>query len=97
MGGAPFDHLMDKRKPYAERKMWKNHVVAASSEFVGTFLFLYFAFAGHQMAANQAAEVGPNGTNSSQTIIYISMAYGFSLLVTAWSLYRVSGGLFNPA
>lgn len=24
-------------------------------------------------------------------------SYGLSLLVTAWALYRVSGGLFNPA
>ncbi|KAK5010491.1 hypothetical protein LTR28_009591 [Elasticomyces elasticus] len=33
----------------------------------------------------------------AQTVIFISMSYGFSLLVTAWSLYRISGGLFNPA
>ena len=95
--GPPFESLMNKRKPYEERSAWKNDLVAASSEFVGTFLFLYFAFAGHQMAANQAAEFGPNGTNSSQTVIYISLSYGMSLLVTAWALYRVSGGLFNPA
>jgi aquaporin related protein len=38
-----------------------------------------------------------NGGNSSQTIVIISLGYGFSLLVTAWTLYRVSGGLFNPA
>jgi len=29
----------------------KNHFVAASGEFVGTFLFLYFAFATHLMDA----------------------------------------------
>jgi len=80
-----------------DRAAWKNHLVAASGEFVGTFLFLFFAFAGHLMAVEQAAEMGPNGANSSQTVIFISMSYGLSLLVTAWSLYRVSGGLFNPA
>lgn len=66
-------------------------------EFVGTFMFLYFAFAVHIMAVEQAVQLGPNNKNSSQTVIFISLGYGLSLLVTAWSLYRVSGGLFNPA
>jgi aquaporin rerated protein, other eukaryote len=73
------------------------HFVAASGEFVGTFMFLFFAFLGHLMAVDQAPSTGPNGTNSNQTVIYIAMSYGLSLLVTAWTLYRISGGLFNPA
>ena len=94
----PFDGFLDKhRKSTDERSAVRNHFVAASGEFVGTFLFLFFAFAGHLMAVSQAGEKGPNGANSSQTVIFISLSYGFSLLVTAWSLYRVSGGLFNPA
>jgi hypothetical protein len=77
---------------------WKNHFVAASGEFVGTVLFLYFAFATQTMALLQAGlDATSNGGNSSQTIVVISLGYGFSLLVTAWTLYRVSGGLFNPA
>ncbi|KAF2717161.1 aquaporin-like protein [Polychaeton citri CBS 116435] len=73
------------------------HFVAASSEFVGTFMFLFLAFCGHTMAVNSAASTGPNVTNSNSTVVYISLSYGFSLLVTAWTMYRVSGGLFNPA
>ncbi|KAF2152161.1 aquaporin [Myriangium duriaei CBS 260.36] len=80
-----------------ERSPWKNHFIAAASEFVGTFLFLYLAFAGHQMAIMQADGLGPNGTNSSQTVIYIALSYGFSLFATSWTMYRISGGLFNPA
>lgn len=50
------------------------------------------------MAVDQAdGTATSNGKASAQTVIYISLGYGFSLLVTAWSLYRVSGGLFNPA
>ena len=45
------------------------------------------------MAVDQAPNTGPDGTNSNQTVIYIAMSYGFSLLVTAWTLYRISGGL----
>ena len=76
----------------------KNHFVAASGEFVGTFLFLYFAFATHLMAVDQTDSVAlTNGRASAQTVVYISLGYGFSLLVTVWAFYRISGGLFNPA
>jgi len=65
---------------------------------VGTFLFLYFAFATHLMAVDQTDAVAlANGQKSAQTIMYIALGYGFSLLVTVWAFYRISGGLFNPA
>lgn len=81
----------------ADQSTLRKHFVAASGEFVGTFLFLLFAFLGHSMAVSQASDSGQNGANSSQTVVFISLSYGMSLLVTAWTLYRVSGGLFNPA
>lgn len=84
-------------KSAEEQSTIRKHFVAATGEFVGTFLFLFFAFLGHSMAVSQAADTGPNGANSSTTVVYISLSYGMSLLVTAWTLYRVSGGLFNPA
>lgn len=31
------------------------------------------------------------------TVLIISLAYGFSLLVNVWAFFRISGGLFNPA
>ena len=51
------------------------------------------------MAVEQAPRngTGPNGTNSADTVVYISLSYGFALLVTVWTMYRISGGLFNPA
>lgn len=76
----------------------KGHVVAAIGEFVGTFMFLWFAFAGHLMVIEQASDVAiRNGANSSQSIVFISLIYGLSLLVNAWGWFRISGGLFNPA
>jgi hypothetical protein len=83
--------------PNARPKV-RDHFVAASGEFVGTFMFLFFGFAIHLMAGTRAvtasdAETGAN----SQTVVFISMGYGFSLLVSAWVWYRISGGLFNPA
>lgn len=70
----------------------RQHFVAMSGEFVGTVMFLYFAF-----GATQIANVlNPDGTNTS-SLMFIALAFGFSLATTAWVFYRVSGGLFNPA
>ena len=68
------------------------HIVAMSGEFVGTAMFLFFAFGGTQIANT----IDPNIPNIGQ-LMYISLSFGFSLAVTAWVFYRISGGLFNPA
>jgi aquaporin related protein len=74
------------------------HLVAAIGEFVGTFMFLYFAFACQLMLVSQASERAiTNGLASSQQNIFTALVYGFSLLVNVWAFYRISGGLFNPA
>ncbi|KAM0718069.1 hypothetical protein Q7P37_006401 [Cladosporium fusiforme] len=74
----------------------RGHVVAAIGEFLGTFLFLFFAFAGAQVA-NEAAATSDGTTPSVGTLLYIALAFGMSLMVNAWVFYRVSGGMFNPA
>lgn len=84
----------------------RNHFVAAIGEFVGTLLFLFFAF-----SATQVANTALNGTRAAQqqsqeadeqhaiadipdtpTLMYIALAFGFSLAVNAWVFFRVSGG-----
>ena len=71
----------------------RGHFVAASGEFVGTVMFLYFSFGGTQVAAMTSQ----NNTMDPQRLLFISLSFGMSLLVVAWTFYRVSGGLFNPA
>ncbi|KAJ3533334.1 hypothetical protein NM208_g8034 [Fusarium decemcellulare] len=73
------------------------HLVAASGEFVGTFFFLYFGYAGNIMAVLQQPFPAQNGGIANSTVIWVAMSYGFSLLVNVWAFYRISGGLFNPA
>lgn len=90
------DKLSPRTKPI-DLSPWQAHFVAATGEFVGTFLFLYFAYAAHLMITQQTIETGPNGGASAQTVVFISLVYGFSLLINVWILYRISGGLFNPA
>ena len=50
------------------------------------------------MAVEQTDAVAlANGQKSAQTVVYVALECGFSLLVTVWAFYRISGGLFNPA
>lgn len=62
-------------------------------EFVGTTMFLWFAFAG----AQTAAVTGRGVANTPEQVLLTSSSFGFSLLITVWAFYRISGGLFNPA
>lgn len=96
-----------KRKQGGIPSKWRNELVAMTAEFAGTFLFLFFAFGGTQVANTAAlysdsATAGQQGNSITQTpntsvLLYISLIFGFSLMVNVWVFFRVSGGLFNPA
>ncbi|KAK3062550.1 hypothetical protein LTS18_003836 [Coniosporium uncinatum] len=80
----------------------RNHFIAFIGEFVGTFMFLFFAFSATQVANAAAAGAATgNGTltqaPNTSNLLYIALAFGFSLAVNAWVFFRISGGLFNPA
>ncbi|KXH62692.1 aquaporin rerated protein, other eukaryote [Colletotrichum salicis] len=83
--------------PKAHLSIMGGHLVAASGEFVGTFFFLYFAYAGNIMVIKQGTASAGDGTLSSEGVVFIALSYGLSLLVNVWTFYRISGGLFNPA
>ncbi|KAI5776480.1 aquaporin-like protein [Geopyxis carbonaria] len=75
-------------------------------EFVGTTMYLFFAFAGTMVAhLPYSPATGPNtavhatdlrGSDPS-ILLYVALSFGFSLAVNVWVFFRVSGGLFNPA
>ncbi|KAF8839520.1 aquaporin-like protein [Paxillus ammoniavirescens] len=67
-------------------------IKAAALEFIGTTLFLLLGLGGIQAAAGAALESG----TTIEHVLYIATCMGFSLLVTAWLFFRVTGGLFNP-
>jgi len=75
------------------RKRLKNHVLAMIGEFVGTVLFLWFAF----VIAQGCIVTGGSAGATPSEVTLTSLGFGFSLLVTVWAFYRISGGLFNPA
>ncbi|KAI1766563.1 aquaporin-like protein [Hypoxylon sp. FL1150] len=72
----------------------KNHLVAALSEFAGTFMFLFFAFGGTNAVNTNLPGDAPA---DPAKLLYISLCFGMSLAVNAWVFFRISGGLFNPA
>ncbi|KAK7920750.1 hypothetical protein PG985_008772 [Apiospora marii] len=88
---------------------FKNHFVATLGEFIGTTLFLFFAFAGTEVANIQSQANDANSSSDSNTttggstgfdvsvLLYISVIFGMSLMVNVWIFFRISGGLFNPA
>ncbi|KAE9988791.1 hypothetical protein EG328_007395 [Venturia inaequalis] len=76
--------------------------VASLGEFVGTTMFLFFAFAGTQVANVGGRNISSSTTGgetgfSPEVLLYISLVFGFSLMVNVWVFFRISGGLFNPA
>ena len=75
----------------------RGHVVAVLGEFIGTFLFLFFAFAATQIANTTTSTDMAITESDVSRLLYIALGFGFSLAVNAWTFFRISGGLFNPA
>src|ERR1700753_1103087 len=69
----------------------RNEFVAICGEFCGTFMFLFIAFAATQVA-NAAAPATANNpltqTPNTSNLLYISLAFGFSLAINAWAFFR---------
>lgn len=74
---------------------FKLDVQAAFFEFIGTTLFLLLGLGGIQAVSGEGG-AGTDGGSVIEKVLYISMCMGFSLLVTAWLFFRVSGAVFNP-
>ncbi|KAF9791951.1 aquaporin-like protein [Thelephora terrestris] len=72
----------------------KQDICGALLEFVGTFFFFSIAY-GTVQAVIAEGGVGP-AAPTALNVFVISTCFGFSLLVSAWLFYRVTGGQFNP-
>jgi aquaporin related protein len=94
----PKESLNSDSSSRPELSTLQAHFVAASGEFVGTFMFLYFSFACQIMLHTQSGgRSQENGGFDNQQNIDTALVYGLSLLVNVWAFFRISGGLFNPA
>lgn len=75
----------------------RRHFIAMVGEFIGTTLFLWFAFSGATVVNSIVPAVNPSPAVLASQYLYIALCFGLSLMVNAWVFYRISGGLFNPA
>ncbi|RMZ85718.1 hypothetical protein DV737_g515, partial [Chaetothyriales sp. CBS 132003] len=76
----------------------RHHLLAFISEFVGTFLYLFFAYGGTNVVNSPPKTVETSNLAADPSkLLFISLAFGISLAVNAWVFFRISGGLFNPA
>jgi aquaporin rerated protein, other eukaryote len=73
----------------------KDDLHAALLEFLGTTLFLFVGLGGIQAASAENIN-NPAAASAVVQVLYISTCMGFSLLVSAWLFYRVTGAVFNP-
>lgn len=86
-----------------KQSVGKNYAIAAVGEFLGTFLFLFFAFAGTQCAKlaidplKKEQDMAEDAVPTVGLLLYVALAFGISLAVNVWVFYRISGGIFNPA
>jgi len=87
---------------------WRNDMIAAAGEFIGTVLFLMFGLgavqavsANLQQNTSDSSSTTPLGAQGSDAarlfaFFYIAAAFGFGLFATASIFYRFTGSIFNP-
>ena len=86
------------RNALSKRLEIKNLFIACVAEFVGTLLFLFFALSINTTAVNAAAQslaVTPTISAVLSSQLYSSLGFGFSLCISAWVFFRISGGVQN--
>ncbi|KAF8442263.1 aquaporin-like protein [Boletus edulis BED1] len=88
--------MSESKPPYwSSQRLFQSFSIdakAAGIEFVGTTFFFLLGLGGIQAATGESLQSG----STIEHTLYIATSMGFSLLVTAWLFYRVTGGLFNP-
>ncbi len=84
-----------KERKFGLSDTMRNHLIAASGEFIGTFIFLWSAY---MIAQNANSDVfyGTKGSNPAK-LIMIAFGFGFGVMVGIVLTARVSGGHLNPA
>lgn len=70
-------------------------LISIVGEFVGTYMFLFVAFAATQVATTPLRE--SDSPLDTSTVLNISLAFGFSMALNVGIFFQISDGLFNPA
>lgn len=75
----------------------RNHLIAFIGEFIGTFIFLLFAYVIAQIANSAKYSADEEDGSHPAALIMISFGFGFSVMVSVFIFFRISGGQLNPA
>lgn len=79
----------------------RKEIAAFLGELIGTFMFLFLAFTGTQIALNAAGSQqltsSDNPVPDVSKLIYIAFCFGVSLAINVAIFADISGGKFNPA
>ena len=78
-------------------RRFRTETITFIGEFVGTFMFLFFAFSTTQVANFSSVAGSVTAAPNTANLLYVALGFGFSLAVNAWVFFRTMGGLFNPA
>ena len=83
--------------PMAEQRTrpLRHEVGVCLGEFIGTFMFLFLAFTGTQVAIT--SEESSSFGSPAAKLLYISVAFGGGLAINASIFASLSGAMFNPA
>lgn len=60
-------------------------------------MFLFLAFSSTQVANYTTPGSTISSAPNTSNLLFVALAFGFSLAVNAWVFFRITGGLFNPA
>lgn len=85
----------------------RNHLVAATSEFVGTYMYLNSTKIEQTPTTDlkiehrfllfgflgHSAAIHQSSSTSTETILYIALCYSFSYLVNIWLMYAETMGI----
>ena len=92
-----------KTSPLSSKSIRREYPVFVG-EFIGTFMFLFLAFAGTQIAVVASTIEGQDSPNPDMDLIqqvskliYVAFAFGAGLAVNVAIFADISGGMFNPA
>lgn len=92
-----------KTSPLSSKSIRREYPVFMG-EFIGTFMFLFLAFAGTQIAVVASTIEGQDSPNPDMDLIqqvskliYVAFAFGAGLAVNVAIFADISGGMFNPA
>ena len=84
-----------------QHSIFRREFAAFLGEFIGTFMFLFLAFTGTQIALNAAGTQQLGGSENPapdvSKLIYIAFAFGVSLAINVAIFADISGAKFNPA